>query len=182
MPNTNPLRRRRRDRRGGPSGFTIVESMIAAVVLAACVVAVGTAINVSYSQSQLAEDEVMAVSLARQMLEEIAAKPFADPNQSSRTVGPETGETSRNLFDNMDDYAGYDDDSTSQLVADGTTRDISKGRSFTREVTAEYRANPQGPADPDGELLFVTVTVTTPDGRVVSLPRLFSALDVDQNE
>jgi prepilin-type N-terminal cleavage/methylation domain-containing protein len=142
-------------------GFTLVESMIAVVVLAISVTAIAGVLTASREYGSVTDDVVTAQELARQLMEEITAKPFADPDGPS-ALGPEVGETSKALFDNMDDYHGY---------ADTTVRNPGNKR-FARNVTCQYRATRTGAGTSVGDFLMASVTVKGPDGRVVTLSQV----------
>src|SRR5688572_5267111 len=75
---------------GGRSarGFTLSESMVAVTVLAIGVVAVVGAVNTARSHEKVISDSTEALSLGRQLLEEISSKPFDDPDGVS-AIGPE---------------------------------------------------------------------------------------------
>jgi len=98
-------------------GFTLAESLIASVVLAVSVVGIMGPLSATYQQTRNQEESRIAVSLGRQLLDEISSKPFVDPSDFSTTLGPEADETSRAAFDNIDDYHGYHD-STDSSAAD----------------------------------------------------------------
>src|SRR5436190_12254159 len=97
-------------------GFTLAESLIASVVLALAVVSIATGVSASFQQAGLLNESSTALELGRQLLEEIAAKPFVDPRDGSTTLGPESGETSRSLYDNADDYNGFTDSTASNAT------------------------------------------------------------------
>jgi MSHA pilin protein MshD len=163
----------RRDR-----GFTLAEALIASVVLAAGVIGISSSIGASYQQTKATEHMATSVALARELMEEISSKPFDDPNGAS-SLGPETGETSRSLYDNVDDYNGYSDttDSTSASVMtnlSGTALSLGDGEIFTRSVTVSYRKTPGGSTTTSGDFALVTVTVTDPQGRTLTVSRLFA--------
>jgi len=152
--------------------FTLVETLMAAAILAATVAAVVAPISASYMQIEMAQDASIAASLARQLLDEITSKPYVDPTDWSTSLGPEPDETSRALFDNVDDYHGYADSTSALRELDGTDVKLSSSQNFQRSVRVEYRASPQGPAAQSGDYAMVTVTVTGPGGQSVTASRL----------
>ena len=113
----NPVRRR---------GFTLTEALLASVILTVTITAIIAPFTAGAQNEQVDARRILAVSYAQEMLEEILAKPFDDPDGES-VAGPEVGESERALFDNMDDYHGYSE-------AEGAIK------SFDGEVTTE--ANP----------------------------------------
>ncbi len=143
--------------------FTLAESMIAVVILALSVTAIASVLSASRQYGAVTDDVVTSQELARQLMEEITAKPFADPDGRS-SLGPEAGETTRLLFDNVDDYNGY---------ADTQLRDSGR-KKFDRNVTVEYRATRNGAAAATGDFVVVNVTVKGPDGRQVVLSQLLT--------
>jgi Tfp pilus assembly protein PilV len=167
--------RLRLDHRGG---FTLAEGLIASVVLAFAAAGISASLGASYQQNESVEQMATSVALARELMEEISAKPFDDPNGTS-ALGPETGETSRALFDNVDDYHGYTDttDSTSERTITsfaGTAVSVGNGQVYTRSVAVEYRTTPSGSAATSGDFALVTVTVTPPAGKQLVVSRMFA--------
>src|SRR5688572_22983878 len=93
------------------AGLTLAESLIACVVLAIAVAGMMAPIAASHQQSRAAESSATCASLARQLMDEIVARPFVDPTDQSTTLGPEAGELTHAQFDNIDDFHGYRDSS-----------------------------------------------------------------------
>ena len=67
-------------------GFTLVESLIATVILAIAVVGIAGTLAATYQQSKEQTSSAEATQLARQLMEEISAKPFALP--ATRSPSP----------------------------------------------------------------------------------------------
>jgi type II secretory pathway pseudopilin PulG len=87
--------------------FTLAEALLAATILA---IVSSTAILPFLAGNQQVNEAAkleQAAALGQALMEEILARPFSDPDGSPYTPGPEAGETSRNLFDNIDDFNGY---------------------------------------------------------------------------
>jgi hypothetical protein len=159
---------------------TLIEGLVASSVLAVAVVGIIGPIAASYRHTAAAEATSLGVALAGQLLEEISAKPFADPSDQSRVLGPEADEAAggRAAFDNLDDYHLYADstDGSSGVVLkalDGSTIDIARRSALRRSVSVEYRADPGGPAAPAGEYALVTVTVQAHGGPPIVARKLF---------
>ena len=83
-------------------GFTLVELVISIVVVSVALGGVLMAINYTVSHSADPMLQHQAVAIAESYLEEILLKPFADPDGVD-------GESSRALFDDVDDYHGLND-------------------------------------------------------------------------
>ena len=158
-------------------GFTLAESLIAVVVLTIAVGAMMGPLSASYQQTRTVSQTTTAITLAQQLLDEILSKPFIDPTDLSTTLGPEADEPSRAAFDNMDDYNGYHDStntnaSDAMKTASGSTVAWNSSDTYSRAVTMEYRATPDGPAVASGDYLVVSVTVTMPHNNKVTVQRI----------
>ncbi len=156
------------------SGFTLIEAMIASTIVAVAVIGVAGLMASSAGQAQYAAETANAIALGRQLMEEIAAKPLIDPTDGSRTLGAEAGETSRTLFDNVDDYHGYLDATTAIKTATGDWYVLGDGQKYERRVRVQYLTSPSGPADPNGDFALVTVTITTPGATPVVLKQIMT--------
>lgn len=88
-------------------GFTLMESVIASGVLALLVVAGLNASGALGVARRDLGDRALAAGLAADILSEITALPYEDPTNAEGKLGPEADETpSRDVFDDVDDYAG----------------------------------------------------------------------------
>jgi len=158
-------------------GFTLAEGLIAVLVLSLAVGAMMGPISASYQQTRTVQQTTTAVTMAQQLLDEILSKPFVDPSDLSTTLGPEADETSRAAYDNMDDYNGYHDTtnataSDAMKTASGTAITWNSNDVYSRAVTMEYRATPDGTAVAAGDYLMVKVTVTMPHNNKVTVQRM----------
>jgi len=153
-------------------GFTLAESLMASAILAVAVVGIVIPLSASHQQSRASDRSAAGAALARQLLDEIVSRPFEDPTDFSRTLGPEADETSRKDFDNVDDYHGYTDQTLSAKLLDGSALPWSGGETYQRAVSVEYRQTPAGSAVSSGDFAMVTARVTLPDGQTVTAQRL----------
>ncbi len=101
-----------------------------------------TALNSSYRVAQ----ETIAINLCRGLMAEVVSKSFEEPGSGDLgnpppPLGPDAGETTRNSFDDVDDYNNYTEsppctvDGTPMNGAGGTTPNYS---SFSRSVSVVY--------------------------------------------
>ena len=153
------------------AGFTLMEALLAAVILLIAI----TAITLPFAAGARAEQAdarmCLAVSLAQEMMEEILAKPFADP-QGATTVGPDAGETRRARFDNVDDYHGYYEGPRQIADATGAVLTTPVAAGLSRTVTAQYvYVSGQDTGQP-ATFVRVTVTVAHDGSPLVTLTRL----------
>lgn len=154
-----------------PAGFTLAESLLAAVVLMTAILAITLPFAVGARAEQIDARMCLAVNLAEEMMEEILSKPFDDPHGAS-LPGPETGETRRGRFDNIDDYHGYSEGPGQ--IADGHSAviDTPASQNLSRSVSAQYvYVSGQDTSEPP-TFIRVNVTVTHRAVPLVELTRL----------
>jgi hypothetical protein len=138
-------------------GFTLIEGMMASVLLAAIAMAVLAAFTAAAQNGAEADESMMAAELARQLLDEIASKPVLDPNNVIQMLGPDAGESGRAQFDNVDDYHGYKDSTKKLHGLDGVAV-MDLPYEYKRSVTVEFR-RPPGTTTARASADFVVVTV-----------------------
>jgi hypothetical protein len=155
-------------------GFTLAESLIASVVLAASVIGVSGALTASYQNSSGYGNTTTALGLAQELMEEISAKPTVLASGSTNHAGWPT-EADRSKYDTVDDYNGYSDVSSSIKTSDGSTVNAGDGGSYIRTVTVTPNAMP--PSITTGtasDFLLVTVAVQMPRSQTTKLYQLFA--------
>jgi len=152
------------------AAFTVVEGLLAAVILSVAVGGVAMTMGAAHSQSAMLRENTRMVTLARQLMEEITALPFADPDTNKAKLGP--NEYERGSYDDIGDYHGYSDSSTGLTTAGGEPAAMTDTGAYLRTVTVKFRSQPQGPADNNGNLALITVKITAPSGRTFDLSRL----------
>jgi prepilin-type N-terminal cleavage/methylation domain-containing protein len=150
------------------AGFTLVESMLAAVILSIAVIGLGGALAASSKQTTNSSGGSIAQSLANELMEEICGRAFLPP-ASNDQPGYKAGNTDRSKYDNVADYDGYTDSSPFRALNGDV---VNVGGSYTRSVAFEYRATPSGTAVPSGDFGMVTVTVMGAGGQSVRISRL----------
>lgn len=156
-----------------PRGFLLIEAMIASVVLAVAAIGVATLLATSYQNTAAMRESAIATSLARQMLEEIAAKPLTNPDGTEST-GPDAGQITRSQYLSAGNYNGFSDSTTTMTTAAGEAVSAGDGGVFIRTVTVTYESNVTGTTAASGDFALVTVTVTGPLKQSVTLSRLLT--------
>jgi type II secretory pathway pseudopilin PulG len=121
-------------------GLGIVEVVVALLIISLAIVGFGMAIPLQTDNVTGFREERMALFLAKQMMEEIQAKVYEEPSLASGSFGPEESLSGpRRLFDDIDDYDGWDENPPQ--YANGTALDGTGGRpnysDFRRQVTVE---------------------------------------------
>jgi len=147
---------------------------MAAAILSASVTAVMGPIWASYRQTQVMQQSTAAASLARQLLDEIIAKPLADPTTGDISHGPDATQLTRGQYKLVGDYNGYSDTTSVLTELDGSAVTWNSGGIYTRTVKIAYRATPAGSEAASGDFALVTVSVKAPGGDVVTAQRLVS--------
>lgn len=125
-------------RRRHRGGFTVAESMIAVLVLSITVAALSQAVVSGQMQGYAALHQERASMLAEELMERILALPYHDP-QGAETAGPDDGEGSADLFDNMDDYDGFTEEAGELTDANGQAF-AAAFAPFSRQVTCDYQS------------------------------------------
>jgi Tfp pilus assembly protein PilV len=146
-------------------GFLLIEAMIATVVLAVAALGITSLLLSAHEQQESIRETNTATLLGRQLMEEIAAKPF----------GPATPIVARSLMTYANQYNGYQD-STTAMTTLGTAETITPGDGelYSRQVTITAAATPTGSTAPTNDLQLITITVATPSGKSVVLTRLLT--------
>jgi prepilin-type N-terminal cleavage/methylation domain-containing protein len=163
-------------RRGGGRargrGFTLIEATACVVIVAIMLVAAVQAIGAAARARLLQQDLTRAQALARQLMGEIRQNRYRDPIADRGKLAAETGETSRSLYNDVDDYNNYKDQPP--VARDGTA--LAGYTGWQRKVKVQW-VDPNDPSSSVGSdtgLKKITVTVTTAGGKAVSLTALRS--------
>lgn len=166
----------KRLRRNVGKGFTLIEALIAASVLAMAIAAITMPFTVG-AQNELADSRrTLAVSLAQEMMEEILDKPFIDPQGSSKP-GPEPGENLRSAFDNIDDYNEFVELPGKIADMSGVVNSEPASTGLSRHVAATYVYVSGQDASNDPTFVRVTVEIRYRDQVIITLTRLVYAVE-----
>jgi Tfp pilus assembly protein PilV len=152
-------------RRSQRSGITLMEVTIASILVGTILAAsMRTAGSVLRFRSQSC-DSSRAALLADDLLNEILALPYADPNETP-VFGRESSESAvRSAFDDVDDYNNWTE--SPPTSKDGTSLTSLDGWERAVTVALVLRSDPSQPAGSDQSLKRVTVTVRK-DGTLLS--------------
>jgi len=145
----------------------LFEAMIASVVLAVAAVGIASLLLSSHEQQSSIQETNTATLLAKQLMEEIAAKPLG-----TYTAGPASGP--RSAFTTACQYNGYTDSTGStgngiQTISGAT---VPCDPNYTCVVSIAGTSVSQ--TSPPYDVCIVTVAVTTPSGTTVSLSKWLS--------
>lgn len=96
----------RMDRKRAQTGLTLVELVISILIVGIAVTGTLLAIHTTTAHSADPMIQHQASAIAEAYLEEILLKPYLDPDTGTTCPAPEA---TRNLYDNVCDYAVVDD-------------------------------------------------------------------------
>jgi hypothetical protein len=141
--------------------------MIACVVLAVAVIGVATTIAASHQQTNAVESGAVTVAAARQLMEEIAAKPLV---ASDATPGWFAGQHDRKFYDTINDYGGLTE--PSPVYTREGQKLLVGPENYVRTVKVTYPTTVFGTTTAAGEFALVEVSVTGNKGQGCTLKRL----------
>ncbi len=159
-------------------GFTLVETIVTIVILAIALSGVASLVSLGTSSSADTLLETRAIALGESYLDEIQGRRFdersaasgldpcytlAGPDRCSTTLGPDGGESTRDRYDDVDDYHGMEEgDGVVGFPiedAEGNTRPGYDN--FHVEVDVSYAGGDIGMGVDQTNAKLITVTVTT---------------------
>lgn len=166
---------RRMPHRTREEGLTLVELVIAIVVISVAVVGVLQVMRLVTRNSVDPQMRKQALAVAEAVLEEVELMPFTDCDPSnylagvsctSEGMGPEPGETrgGASPFDNVNDYNSLTLAATSNDLNNSGTVRIPVGYTAQIAVATDANLGPAASLIPAADSLRITVTVTYNNG------------------
>jgi hypothetical protein len=147
------------------------------VILAILVLGVFGSLCAAYQESASVRANATGILLARQLADEILSKPFNPTN----TLGS-GGLASRSLFTNVSNYNSYSDSSKSIPLLAGGSLNVTGSDVYNRSVAVVVGVTPSIDAvSPTTDFAIVTVSVTCPNGQIVSIPELVANYSLQSN-
>lgn len=148
--------------------MTMAEVVVATAIVGVMTVAALESLNMVYRTRRLNGSRLTAPGLAQELLAEVLAMPYEDPQLPGGSIGLDSGETSssRSTYDDVDDYHNFT--STGVKTRDGTS--LADYSGWQQQVAVAYvlTTNPAATSATDTGLKRITVTVTSPEGKVAS--------------
>jgi len=160
-------------------GFTLVEMVVTIVILAIALAGVAAMVSLGSSNSADTMLETRAIALGQSYLDEIMGRRFDERSAASglspcyllppgggrrctaiASLGPDGGEGSRDLFDDVDDYDGLaEGDGEADPLQDAEGLERSGYENFNVTVSVRYAGNDPvlGLNATDAKLITVTV-------------------------
>ncbi len=123
-------------------GITMMETAIGSLLVGGVLASTLNLVGPTVQSTQRAGDRLTAAVLATDMLDEICALPFVDPQHDNGNIGPNPGEAggTRDLFDDVDDYHGWT--SAPQTRAGDALEGVSGGWEVRVSVHHVVASNP----------------------------------------
>jgi MSHA pilin protein MshD len=143
-------------------GITLVELVVAMVVISIAVTGVMLVINYTTLHSADPVLRHQAIAVAEAYMEEISLKSYRDPDDGNLCPA---AESSRDLYDNVCDYQGLSDSG----AVDQNGNAISGLANYPVSVTVSDPEQPFGPSGATVAGLRIDVTVTDPAGESLTL-------------
>ena len=148
-------------RRQSPRGYLLLEAMIASVILAVASVGIVSLLLSAHEQEQSIQESNTATLLAKQLIEEISAKPLG-------AYPAVTPLPPRSQFTTAAQYDNYQDSTATMTTLGGETVPVANVGTYTRSVAI---SSPAVSETNPNDVLMVTVTVKTPSGKTVNLSK-----------
>lgn len=151
-------------------GISLVETAVCVAVVGTVLAAGMGAIGTAARARLLQQERARAGALAAQLLGEIQQARYKDPDNDAGRLGPESGETARAKFNDVDDYAGWVEQPPA--ARDGTA--LAGCGGWKRQAAVQWVkvSDPAAVSAVETGLKKITVTVTPPSGRPVVLTAL----------
>jgi MSHA pilin protein MshD len=150
----------------------MAEIVISTVIVGVMLVASLQSVGMVYRVRRLNANRLTGPGLAQELLSEVLAMPYEDPQSPGGAIGVDSGEATRTNFDDVDDYNNWS--SSDAKARDGSN--LSGYSGWQQQVQVAYAdlTTPSNNAGSDLGLKRVTVTVTSPQGVAVSAVALRS--------
>lgn len=159
------------------TGITLLESLLAAVVLAMTSAAIIVPFSAGAQSTSEEARQTVGVNLAQDLVEEILAKPFRDPDvkEGKKPKPGQDDESEREDWDDMDDYDEFSESAGQITSFDGSVVTDPAAANMTRHcwVKGVYVAGQDTSKDPT--FLQIIVEVRDRGDTLVKLSRLVYA-------
>ncbi len=158
------------------SGFTLIEAVLSTIIVGAMLVAALNTVGASrlsqYKTSQRSRGQL----LAQMLIAEILQQSYGDPDSGQDSFGleiDETGDGSRSLWDDVDDYDGWSE--SPPKYKDGT--EMSDLQSWQRSVQVKWidPVDLSSTVDTNQGIKRITVTIKFGNIEVASLTGIRTA-------
>lgn len=150
---------------------------MAATVLAIVTASSALPFSAGVIQANCAARLEQATAYGQALMEEILGRPFFPPGNRTPTPGPESGETSRDLYDSMDDFDGYTEAATGLRDYQNQPISDSTATGLYRTVSVQYISFTGQTAGDTNSFMRVIVRVWDGNANLVTLTRIAARED-----
>lgn len=158
-------------------GFTLAEALIASTILAMVAATATLPFVAGLQQAEEAAIQEQGVALGEAMMEEVLARSFFEEDERIAAPGPDAGETSRDVFDNIDDFHGYTEETDGLRDFENAVVTDASLTGFWRQVSVAYVSFPEQVADDVNSFVHIQVRVYHGNRLIVTLDRMASRED-----
>jgi type II secretory pathway pseudopilin PulG len=162
---------------GRRGGFTLAEALMASTILAIVSASAALPFSAGVQQANAAARLEQAVAVGQALMEELLTRPVLDPTGRVATLGPESGETSRDKFDNIDDYNGYTEQTSGLRDYKNQTVTDASLTGLWRDVSVQYVTFANQQASDTNSYAKIIVRVWDGNAPLVTLTRLTARED-----
>lgn len=148
-------------------GFTLVESLLSIVIVSGVMVAALGTFGAIGRARLVQVDRAAGEFLAQRTMAEILSMYYQDPVYGTPSMGPNTGENNRSLYNDVDDYDNYQ--ASPPTYRDGTALPGYTGWKVKVKVKYAKLDDPGSTTGTNTGLKSIRVTVTSPAGAVVDV-------------
>lgn len=150
-----------------------ISTLIVGSLVVAALQSVGNMSRTWVTTNQLLDGQALAQDLMR----EILSQGYTDPTDAAAaTWGRETGESSRAVFDDIDDYDNWTESPVKDAAGNALTSYTGWSRTVDVKKISTWDYSARSDTSNDTGLRSVTVTVTAPSGKKTTLA-LYRAAD-----
>ena len=158
-------------------GFSLAEALMAATVLTIVTASAALPFAAGVNQANAASRLEQATAYGQALMEEILGRPFYPPGNRTPTPGPDSGETSRDLYDSIDDFDGYTESSTGLRDYQNQPITDSTASGLYRTVSVQYISFTGQTTNDTNSFMRVIVRVWDGNANLVTLTRIVTRED-----
>lgn len=161
----------------GRRAFSLAEALMAATVL--CIVTASAALPFAagVQQANAAARLEQATAYGQALMEEILGRPFFPAGVRVAAPGPDTGETDKTLYNNLDDFDGYTESSTGMRDYLNQPITDTSAAGLYRTASVQYISFTGQAASDTNSFVRIIVRVWDGNANLVTLTRIASRED-----
>jgi MSHA pilin protein MshD len=159
------------------AAFTLAEALLASTILAIVGATTTLPFVAGVQRTNEAARLEQAVALGEAMMEEVLARPFFEVGERTASPGPGAGETTRDKYNNLDDFHGFTESGTGLRDYRNVSITDASCSGLWRDVTVQYVTLPNQAASDTNSFVSIRVRVFDGNAPIVTLNRVASRED-----